>query len=99
MTRRAGQLQLLIGLAAWLVLTLLPMVHVHASQAGTAGAGGHSNWSCALCAATQAPPPDGVKSSLALPTVSWIEPLAEPTLAVEMVSVTHDGRAPPAPLV
>ncbi|MGH9868582.1 MAG: hypothetical protein ACREAA_10530 [Candidatus Polarisedimenticolia bacterium] len=96
--RKPGRVQVLIGLVAWFILTLVPAFHGHHPTPGNAGS--QTDWSCALCAVSSAPELKGSEPQVHPPSqTSWMSPLLDSPLAIDSSRATHGDRAPPIDLV
>ena len=96
--RRLGRVQVLIGLAAWFILTLVPAFHGHHPVPGNPGT--QTDWSCALCAVSSAPELKNSKPQAHPPSdPSWVSPLLALPVVIDSSRATHGDRAPPIDLV
>lgn len=101
MTPRADRIPLragaIVGLLAWLILTLVPVLHGH--HPAPRHAGGQIDWSCTLCAVTSVPELGDSKPVIQAPTdISWLPVVRDIAAPAESDVATHAGRAPPSPL-
>lgn len=95
--RKPGRAGMIVGLLAWLILTLVPVLHGH--HPAPQHAGSQADWSCTLCAVSSVPELSDGKPIIQAPTdISWLPTIRDAVVTAESDPWTHAGRAPPAPL-
>ena len=93
--RRPPRAGAIVGLLAWLILTLVPVLHGHHPAPGHTGS--QTDWSCTLCAVSSVPELGDGKPIIQAPTdISWLSDTRDVMATAESDPSTHAGRAPPA---
>lgn len=94
--RRPWRIGAIVGLLAWLIFTLVPVLHGHPAPGHT---GSQTDWSCTLCAVSSVPELGDCKPIVQAPTdVCWLPAVRDAAPTAEFDPSTHAGRSPPSPL-